>query len=1326
MKKIFLLILLTIHLFGNNVEMAKDLFDNKEKHKEAIEIFQKFPDDAESEYYLGKAYYYGIGVNKDLKKAFEFAKKSADKNNSSGLNLLGVIYQYGEGVEKDESKAFEYYKQSTDLGNTKAMRNLASLYENGEYVKQDLSKAKELYQKLIDLNDKEGYLGFASIYTYHQYNSKEALKYYSTFESLGGKHPNTFQNMAVIYRELNNTEKEIEYHRKASELGNDHSMLVLYDLLQKEENIKYRLNKNEHFDSLIKSAELGNKNAILEIIYDDELHKVISDEELLLWMKKGVDLKLELAYIPMYGYYIDKSDYINLKKFLEKSYYEDKNLEMGCYLSSYYSNILLEYDVEKQNFNKSYELINEIISKYPNNEKISDCYLNLAYLYRHGKAVEKNDDKALEIYKQIQQNYPIKYIQDFVTQEINEMNIRIKETKDIENDPKNTSIKDEKNLYTFIDNFSKVDQLVTVLTSSNYYFLSTSDKSIKIVDKKTLNVIKELRGYIANGIDGIVTSMAYDEKNKLLYCAGVNSTKNYILNDIIKVYDITTGKIVKTIQNKKSLKNTFLNISDDGKYLIAINNQNLLNYINIETNEIMHFNFNGLNKFIFANIEKKDSDYLIHLVSKEDKFYTISTNKNKIILEEPFNNQIDIKSKTYIPIIEGYKILNNFHEFNSINNISYSNNSLQIEINDKSIFNFKANNLNLQGSFKEEPIYDSISINYIDDTSTLEILKNNIKIGLINLGEQKISYHKVIDNKYIFIVSTDLLFQGFYDLKGNPLLMLDGVLSLQKNLIFNKNYLITYGDDNIVHIWDKNVLLNSKYNQDLYDENIMDMLSYTIGGNPSEMFEREYSSEDIDLLIKNQFIDINYKYNSEKLKSFLKSFMVKKEFIKPIVSIYIKNKNDWIMYTPEGLFTYGGIGKDLLKYHKNQGLYKEAKIIENDRLFEKFYRPDLIKRILAGEKVEIPMDVKSVILNIMPPELKILVNKMINTKDIELTYQVCDAGNGIADAKLIINGQSINPPQSRGFSIEQIDNQNDKCKIYKSVHTLFPGKSTIEFKAYDKDMNIANVSDKLEVTADYKIIEKSKNMSIDDIKKLENENNNIVLEKSNLYFLSLAVAEYEDKNYNLKYTVNDVESVKEKFVKNSKNTFENIFTYKLQDNEVTKDNIDNIFDEISGKLKLNDTFVLYIAGHGTVQDGKYQFIPYKIDEKISIDNIKQNLAKIANYTNKSLVMLDTCYSGAVIENISDNATTNRLSHDNNSINYIVASSSEQVALEGYNNHGIFTYSVLDAFDKNDKLKVKDLSDYVTQVVPKITQEKFHYSQTPQIKLNKNFILRGEN
>jgi TPR repeat protein len=294
MKKIFILILLTIHLFGNTIEIAKNLFDNQEKHKEAIEIFQKYPDDPESQYYLGKAYYFGMGVNKDLKKSFEYAKKSADKNNSSGLNLLGVMYQNGEGVEKDESKAFEYYKQSTDLGNTKAMRNLALVFGDGVVIKQDFNRVVEIYQKMINLKNIYGYLGLASINTYHTKDYNEALKYYLLFEKNGGKESNSFQNMAVLYRKLNNTEKEIEYHRKATELGNDHSMLILFDLLEKKENKKYRLYENEHFDKLIKSAELGNSEAILEIIYNENSLKVIGEEKLLNWMKKGVELRTRI------------------------------------------------------------------------------------------------------------------------------------------------------------------------------------------------------------------------------------------------------------------------------------------------------------------------------------------------------------------------------------------------------------------------------------------------------------------------------------------------------------------------------------------------------------------------------------------------------------------------------------------------------------------------------------------------------------------------------------------------------------------------------------------------------------------------------------------------------------------------------------------------------------------------------------------------------------------------------------------------------------------------------------------------------------------------
>lgn len=75
-------------------------------------------------------------------------------------------------------------------------------------------------------------------------------------------------------------------------------------------------------------------------------------------------------------------------------------------------------------------------------------------------------------------------------------------------------------------------------------------------------------------------------------------------------------------------------------------------------------------------------------------------------------------------------------------------------------------------------------------------------------------------------------------------------------------------------------------------------------------------------------------------------------------------------------------------------------------------------------------------------------------------------------------------------------------------------------------------------------------------------------------------------------------------------------------------------------------------------------------------------------------------------------------------NYIVASSKNQAALEGYKGHGVFTYSVLQAFDRayfgDDKiLTVTSLSSFVEKTVPEITKEEFHYEQFPQKYLNGN-------
>ena len=71
---------------------------------------------------------------------------------------------------------------------------------------------------------------------------------------------------------------------------------------------------------------------------------------------------------------------------------------------------------------------------------------------------------------------------------------------------------------------------------------------------------------------------------------------------------------------------------------------------------------------------------------------------------------------------------------------------------------------------------------------------------------------------------------------------------------------------------------------------------------------------------------------------------------------------------------------------------------------------------------------------------------------------------------------------------------------------------------------------------------------------------------------------------------------------------------------------------------------------------------------------------------------------------------------------IVASSKDQVALEGYENHGVFTYVLLEGMagaadeSKRGYVSVKGLSTYIENEVPDVTYRKWGYEQVPQSRL----------
>ncbi len=148
-------------------------------------------------------------------------------------------------------------------------------------------------------------------------------------------------------------------------------------------------------------------------------------------------------------------------------------------------------------------------------------------------------------------------------------------------------------------------------------------------------------------------------------------------------------------------------------------------------------------------------------------------------------------------------------------------------------------------------------------------------------------------------------------------------------------------------------------------------------------------------------------------------------------------------------------------------------------------------------------------------------------------------------------------------------------------------------------------------------------------------------------------------------------------------------------------------------MKANDVFVFYIAGHGKTlkAQGDYYFVPPGIDAFTEEGIERQGFgpAQLSAWFEtipalKSIWIFDTCESGSA-ERIQafrargtalDDAALQRLKEATGRTIFMAAGE-QQAAIEGYRNHGVFTYALLEGFAKagsGDKVQLFDLADYV--------------------------------
>jgi len=176
-----------------------------------------------------------------------------------------------------------------------------------------------------------------------------------------------------------------------------------------------------------------------------------------------------------------------------------------------------------------------------------------------------------------------------------------------------------------------------------------------------------------------------------------------------------------------------------------------------------------------------------------------------------------------------------------------------------------------------------------------------------------------------------------------------------------------------------------------------------------------------------------------------------------LFSLFLHPDNQrWILWSPNGDFDCSSGSDDLIGWHINQGLDKEALYYPANHFYEKFYVLNLGSKILTSKEMKVS-DVS--ISNFkLPPFVKILSPnaeirgfKLENNKlksdqqNIELVVEVTDQGGAIDEIQLYQNSKLVETT-NRGFKlIEQKNSQSRKTFKIRLVN----GENEIKVTAFN-------------------------------------------------------------------------------------------------------------------------------------------------------------------------------------------------------------------------------------------------------------------------------------
>jgi WD40 repeat protein len=454
-------------------------------------------------------------------------------------------------------------------------------------------------------------------------------------------------------------------------------------------------------------------------------------------------------------------------------------------------------------------------------------------------------------------------------------------------------------------------------------------------------------------------------------------------------------------------------------------------------------------------------------------------------------------------------------------------------------------------------------------------------------------------------------------------------------------------------------------------------------------------------------------------ESFVKVWDLKTRTI--VATLHSDSDNgDWAVVTPEGRFD------GTKKMQESMYFVKETVIIPLDGLFEQFYTPHLLTRILEGEKFE-PIALKIEDLKAVPT-VKILVeNKqrgfvpvsdvskyLVDNEQITLQIKAECPNDLVSEIRLFQNGKLVG--STRNLVVEDDTPTGEKTMLKTFTLTLNMGENQFSAVAFN--------SQRSESKPDAIIVQYAPKTP----PKVGSPTSGTAL-----YLVVVGINKYKNSKYNLNYATADATAFQKAIENGGKSIFSKTNVIYIGDDKATKSGIAAELEKVKLAAQPQDVFIFYYAGHGVMNDKKaFYLVPHDVTQLYGADDALEQKGLSASQlqqfskelkAQKQLFILDACQSAAALDAVAmrgaaEEKAISQLARATGT-HWLTASGSEQFASEFVQlGHGTFTYVLLEALSgKADlggdgKITVKELDAYLQENVPILTEKYKGTAQWP--------------